>query len=109
MAIAETIPAYDRITIVRRAEALVLERNCLTLPMEHWHYDMWVVAESDLFAIHLPPAFDRANTIRFETARDGRISAVSIALEPAVSAIRFKKDRTEGLNLCNRSPPHSEC
>jgi len=87
-------PAYGTIEISAEGGQLVLVRGGLTLPLEHWHYDTWVAAENDLFAIHSPHAFDRASRILFEMDLDGRINALSLALEPAVSRIRFCKTRS---------------
>lgn len=82
---------YGEVEIGQHGKALILRRYGLELSLEHWHYDVWVVADNELFPIHMPHAFDRASRIVFETSADGEIGAVSIPLEPAVSPIRFAK------------------
>jgi CubicO group peptidase (beta-lactamase class C family) len=84
-------PGYGRIEIHRRGQGLDLQRNGLTLALEHWHYDAWAVAENDLFEIHRPHAFDRTSRILFETDANGEIAAFTIPLEPAVAPVRFAK------------------
>lgn len=84
-------PAYGRIDIRKVGSSLVLLRNNLEFLLEHWHYDVWVIAENDLFPIQKPHAFDRASRIPFETGVDGHITAFSLQLEPAVSPIRFAR------------------
>lgn len=86
-----THAGYGSMEILRRDNVLTLRRHNLVLPLEHWHYDAWVVAENDLFPIHRPHVFDRASRIIFETGVDGDISAFDIRLEPAVSPIRFTR------------------
>ena len=83
--------AYGKLEIRCRDEALVLHRNRLVLPLEHWHYDAWVSKESEIFPIYAPHAFDAAGRLVFEMNADGDIVAVSIRLEPAVEPIRFQK------------------
>ena len=84
-------PAYGNIAIQRTEQGLAFQRGDLNLPLEHWHYDSWVVRESDLFLIIIPHAFDRTSRLLFETNADGNIAAVSISLEPTVAPIRFVK------------------
>jgi CubicO group peptidase (beta-lactamase class C family) len=82
---------YGKIMIGCESGQLVLIRNRLVLPLEHWHYDTWVVRECDRFFLHTAHAFERASRIQFETDADGHISAVLIPLEPAVAPIRFAR------------------
>jgi CubicO group peptidase (beta-lactamase class C family) len=84
-------PAYGAIDIALSGAELVLVRGALSLRLEHWHFDAWVVGRNDLFAIHAPHAFDPSSRILFETDADGEISGLSIALEPAVRPIVFSK------------------
>ncbi len=84
-------PGYGRVEIRCRADTLSFERNELILPLQHWHYDAWVVADNDLFEIHRPHAFDRSNRIRFDMSEDGLIEGFQMRLEPAVAPIRFVK------------------
>lgn len=82
---------YGRIVIRLDGDVLSLGRNALVLPLEHWHYDAWVVADNDMFEIHKPHAFDRANRLLFHSNADGDIEALSIRLDPALEPIRFHK------------------
>lgn len=82
---------YGDFEVLATSSALTMRRHGLVLPLEHWHYDAWVVAENDLFEIHAPHAFDRASRIVFESNADGAIAALSIQLEPAVAPVRFRK------------------
>jgi CubicO group peptidase (beta-lactamase class C family) len=84
-------PAYGKIEIHRQDQDLVLQRNDLILPLQHWHYDAWVAKDNDIFPIDYRHAFERTNRILFETSADGEIAAVSIQLEIAVAPIRFIK------------------
>lgn len=86
-------PGYGRIEI-RCSDGdggLVFRRHDLLLPLEHWHYDAWVVRDPGEFYIHVAHPFDRASPFLFETDADGKIAAVSIRLEPAVAPIRFER------------------
>ncbi len=82
-------PAYGEIQIRLQDRELVFQRNDLVLPLQHWHYDAWIVKDNDLFVIHISHAFDRASRWLFDTNADGVVSALSIKLEPGVAPIRF--------------------
>lgn len=84
-------PGYGQIEIHRAEQGLSFVRGDLIVPLEHWQYDAWVAKENDRFLIHLAHPFDRASRFLFETDADGKIAALSLRLEPAVSAIRFVK------------------
>ncbi|HEY4214131.1 MAG TPA: serine hydrolase [Steroidobacteraceae bacterium] len=86
-------PAYGAIRIHVHDSELVLQRDQLSLPLEHWHYDVWFVRESDVMTTHEPYLFDQANRLMFESDADGEISAVLIRLEPVVAPVRFRKSR----------------
>lgn len=84
---------YGPITIARAGEDLIFRRGRLELALEHWHYDSWVARDAGIFFLHTPHAFDRLSRLLFETDANGAIAAVSIALEPAVGPVRFRKLR----------------
>jgi CubicO group peptidase (beta-lactamase class C family) len=86
---------YGQIEILQSDGELVLRRYELTLPLEHWHYDVWAFVDAELFPIEAPHAFDRANRVLFETNVDGEVTALSLSLEPTVAPIRFEKTVTE--------------
>jgi len=83
--------AYGKIAISQSGTGLTLERGNLALPLEHWHYDTWIVAENDLFEIHKPHVFDRASRVLFDADREGAMAGLSMELEPAAAPIRFGK------------------
>jgi CubicO group peptidase (beta-lactamase class C family) len=83
--------AYGRIDIERDDATLVLRRGNLHLPLQHWHYDAWVVAESDWFDAHKPHTFDCTNRILFEMSMDGEIVTISVPFESDVPPIRFAR------------------
>lgn len=84
-------PAYGRINIGVFDSTLHFERGALALPLEHWHYDAWVFAATELFEIHKQHEFDRTSRIVFETGADGDVVAFSMHLEPEVRPISFAK------------------
>jgi CubicO group peptidase (beta-lactamase class C family) len=87
-------PGYGTVYVIAEDNTLVLERRVATglrLPLEHWHYDVWVAKSDDQFPLHEAHSFDRANGLQFETRIDGAIGALSIRFEPAVEPIRFEK------------------
>jgi CubicO group peptidase (beta-lactamase class C family) len=88
-------PGYGRIVIGLRDGQLVLERNALALTLQHWHYDVWIVAPNDLFEIHKRHPFERSNRFRFEIDVDGRIAAVYTQLEPTVPPQPFMRESVE--------------
>jgi hypothetical protein len=65
----------------------------LELPLEHWHYDVWLAMENDLLPTHKPHPFDRASRILFESNADGHIGSFCLQLEPAVAPVRFVKQQ----------------
>ena len=92
-------PGYGKIQIHRTGQELVFQRGNLSLPLQHWHDDLWIAASSEtvpveMFPIHERHAFDRASHLAFDTDADGAIAAVSLRLEPAVAAIRFARQPT---------------
>jgi len=84
-------PGYGLVEIRCRGQRLELVRGEFCLPLEHWHFDAWVVRDSDLIPIHIQSALDRSNRLLFETNADGAIAALTIPLEPTVAPIRFSK------------------
>ena len=84
-------PGYGPFGVELRGGRLELQRHGLTLPLDHWHYDVWSVADNDLFEIHRPHAFDRASRVVFETDADGQICGLAFPLEAEVPPVRFAK------------------
>jgi CubicO group peptidase (beta-lactamase class C family) len=75
-------PAYDTVSIKQDGEQLTLTLNELTMPMTHYHYD--------LFQATLKRFFFNSK-VSFATSLKGEIESLSIALEPAVKEITFKR------------------
>jgi CubicO group peptidase (beta-lactamase class C family) len=84
-------PGYGEIIIRRRGRKLVFHRSELRLLLRHWHYDVWVAEDSDLWPIHISHTFDRSGQMHFHTGADGAIGSLSMTLEPAVPPIRFMR------------------
>jgi hypothetical protein len=82
---------YGAIEIQEEGGELLLRRQRLRLPLEHWHYDAWVVKDGGPFLIHMPHELDPTNRLAFETDVDGRIGALSLRLESMVAPIRFAR------------------
>ena len=105
-------PGYGNVEILRDCGQLIFQRyyrESLTLPLQHWHYDVWVAENTDALGLDSTNPFDATNCLLFETDIDGQISTLSIGLEAAVDRIRFKKisgepktDGTSGLSPSNR-------
>lgn len=87
---------YGQVEIRQQGQALIFARGELVLPMEHWHYDAWVIADDDRFPIYRPHPYERVNRIVFDTGADGDIAAFSVQLEPATGPIRFEKHKAAG-------------
>jgi hypothetical protein len=80
---------YGQIEIQRDGDELTFRRGGLHLPLQRWHYDMWVAQDAECFWSY--GAFDAKSPLLFETDAGGQISAVTIPLEAAVAPIRFVK------------------
>lgn len=82
---------YGRIRVGKRGRGLILQRDALRLPLQHWHYDVWVARDSDIWTIHEAHAFDRGCQIHFCMDAHGHVAGLTIPLEPEVEPIRFVK------------------
>jgi CubicO group peptidase (beta-lactamase class C family) len=76
-------PGYGEVTITLDDGKLVPHYNELDLSMEHVHYDTW--------GLQLPLAEAPPLDMSFETATDGRISALRIPMELSVEPIVFAR------------------
>jgi CubicO group peptidase (beta-lactamase class C family) len=81
-------PGYGTITIKQDGEQLALTLNEMTLPMEHYHYDIFLATLKRFF-------FN--SKVSFTTGLKGEIEGFSIALEPAVKDIIFKRATDKGM------------
>ncbi len=75
-------PAYDTISIKQDGEQLTLTLNEMTMPLTHYHYDIFHVTLKRFFF---------SSKVSFATGLKGEIEGLSISLEPAVNAITFKR------------------
>ncbi|MBD3235185.1 MAG: serine hydrolase [Candidatus Eisenbacteria bacterium] len=78
-------PGYGVIEIVEEGSQLVMILNQMRMPLDHWHYDVFVVAESDEEVI---PEDLRAV---FLGDAAGHLDRLRIALEPTVDPIVFER------------------
>jgi CubicO group peptidase (beta-lactamase class C family) len=78
-------PGYGVAEIEAEEDGLVLLYNGMKMPLEHWHYDVFNVAESDEDVI---PEDLRAN---FLTDDRGRVARVALPLEAFVDPIVFER------------------
>ncbi len=76
---------YGVVEIKVEDEALVMVYNGMTMPLEHWHYDVFNVADVDE---ELIPENLRAN---FLTDARGRVATLSLPLEALVDPILFER------------------
>lgn len=84
-------PGYGKLRIERSGHDLVFVRGRFILPLEHWHYDTWVVRENEIFEIHKPHPFDGNARFVFRLNADGAIDGFSINLDPTVPDAWFAK------------------
>jgi CubicO group peptidase (beta-lactamase class C family) len=82
-------PAYGVITIREVRDRLQASYHGFTAPLEHFHYDVFEVANDSL-------PID-ATKIQFRSNLDGDIETLLIALEPAVAPIEFTRRASESL------------
>lgn len=78
-------PGYGVVEITEKDDGLVLLYNGMEMPLEHWHFDVFNVAERDDEVI---PENLRAN---FLADARGRVSRVALPLEPFVDPIVFER------------------
>ncbi|MFP4082262.1 MAG: serine hydrolase [Candidatus Aminicenantes bacterium] len=79
-------PAYGIIPITVKENSLTGKFNSFPFTLEHWHYDVFKVAEEES---KISPIENLQVT--FHTNSKGDINRLSVPLEPSVSAIVFTK------------------
>ncbi|MEJ0028528.1 MAG: serine hydrolase [Rhizomicrobium sp.] len=84
-------PAYGEIRVEREGGILILNRDGLRLSLRHWHYDVWVAAESEMFVIYMNNPFDPSNCVQFHSGVGGNIESMAIRFEPALASIVLRK------------------
>jgi CubicO group peptidase (beta-lactamase class C family) len=78
-------PGYGTLQIAVEEGALVMTYNAMRMPLEHWHYDTFNVAESEKEII---PEDMR---VTFLTDTRGRVSELTVPFEPRTEAILFHR------------------
>jgi CubicO group peptidase (beta-lactamase class C family) len=78
-------PGYGIVEIHEENGALVMVYNGMTMPLEHWHYDVFNVAERD------DEVIPEDLRVSFLTDDRGRVSRVTIPTEPMVAPIVFTR------------------
>lgn len=76
-------PGYGRIEISRSDSGLALTFGTESLPLEHWHYDVFAGKKKD-------SPFDGLE-LQFITDLSGEISALRAQVEPAVDPLEFAR------------------
>jgi CubicO group peptidase (beta-lactamase class C family) len=74
-------PAYGTLKVEIRGGRPMVETHGFSSPLEHWHFETFRATESEL----------RGQKFTFRTDENGRVSAVSAKLEPAVKEIVFER------------------
>lgn len=74
-------PAYGLLKVEAAQDKLTASFHGYSLPLEHWHYETFRIAEADL----------RGTRLTFQTNLRGEIVSVSAPLEPAVKDIVFER------------------
>ena len=80
---------YGKASVRTDGDGLVLEVAGVELPLQHYHYDVWMVPY-DLPASAAASGRGGAK-VRFDYGDDGKINVVAVPLEPAVPPIRFER------------------
>lgn len=88
-------PGYGDVCLTMHNERLICTYNTYEFPLNHWHYDVFEVAEDcSLY-------FFKGMKISFQDGLAGNITSISIPFEPAVSDIKFIKTKTPPEDLTN--------
>jgi len=78
-------PGYGVLEIREDDKQLVMVHNDMTMPLEHWHYDVFNVAEKD------DEVIPEDLRVSFLTDDRGRVSRVSVPFEPMTDPIVFQR------------------
>ena len=87
-------PAYGEATVTLVGDALQVETAAFTVPLEHYHYDVFAVPD-DLIG---PAAGFSGAKLLFGYDKDGTIDRVEIPLEPTTEDIVFNRSADERLS-----------
>lgn len=74
-------PAYGLISVALKNDALEANYKGFVSPLEHWHYETFRLTASDI----------EGQKLTFRTDVRGGVTAVAVALEPAVKDIIFER------------------
>ncbi len=81
-------PAYGNVVVTVDGDHLRFALNQLSAPLEHYHYDVFIVPHSQRTLGDLK--------VRFETAMSGEIESVAVPLEEDIPEIVFKREQPAG-------------
>lgn len=83
-----THPAYGTVIVSLNGDHLKFVLNLLAAPLDHYHYDVFIVPHSQRTLGDLK--------VRFETAMSGDVNSVAVPLEEDIPEIVFKRERPAG-------------
>lgn len=81
-------PAYGKVTITAEGGHLTFRLNRLSAPLEHYHYDVFIVPHSERTLGDL--------RMRFESGMAGAVEKLAVPLEDGIPEIVFERARPEG-------------
>ncbi|MGH9766083.1 MAG: serine hydrolase [Blastocatellia bacterium] len=90
-------PAYQTLAITQEGEQLKFDLHGLTGGLNHYHYDIFQVAEG--------AAALGGTKVTFLMNRAGEIDRVSIALEPSVKEIIFTRRKENARDVTSKTTP----
>ena len=83
-----THPAFGNVVVTLEGDHLKFALNQMSAPLEHYHYDVFIVPHSQRRLGDLK--------VRFETAMSGDIDSVVVPLEGDIPDIVFKREKPAG-------------
>jgi len=78
-------PGYGPLIVQRDGDHLTMTYNAITIPMTHWHYDVWNGEKAGDEIVF------EGSKILFRTHVDGYINAVEIQMEPMTAPVVFRR------------------
>jgi CubicO group peptidase (beta-lactamase class C family) len=81
-------PAYGTVTVSAEGDHLVFKLNRLSAPLEHYHYEVFIVPQADRVL--------GSQRVRFETGMSGAVDEVAVPLEDGVREIVFQRVKPDG-------------
>jgi len=78
-------PGYGSLVITRNGNDLTLTYTGMTIPLTHWHYDVWNGEKAGDEIVF------EGTKVLFRTHVDGHIDAVEIQMEPMTAPVVFRR------------------